>query len=223
MLMMRPQPRAIIAGANACARKKGASRLMRRTASQSASVMSSMGFLMLMPAALTRMSGGPNGRAASAAMVRSSARSARSMTSAAARPPLAAMPRLAVSSSASRRAARTIVAPASASANAISRPMPELPPVTSATRPSRLKMAGAGMDGPSAGDRLAQLEALLGEVAREPLVGGARVRLHPFEPRDARGRLPDRQVGGARHALPGHSLDELVHRQAPGVLGGSAR
>ena len=79
--MMRPQPFAIIAGASACARKNGASRLIASTASQSASVTSSIGFRMLMPAALTRMSGAPKSDASlprgGATAAARSARSAR--------------------------------------------------------------------------------------------------------------------------------------------------
>ena len=79
--MMRPHPFAIIAGASACDRKNGAARLIARTASQSAMVTSSIGLRMLMPAALTTISGAPKNDAARSAAARSASRSARSAVS----------------------------------------------------------------------------------------------------------------------------------------------
>src|SRR6266516_2188352 len=78
MLMMRPQPRAIIAGARRWARKNGASRFSLIVASQSSSVTSRIDFRRLVPAADTSISGAPKDSPARAAHSLSEARSARS-------------------------------------------------------------------------------------------------------------------------------------------------
>src|SRR5437763_11641100 len=63
------------------------------------------------------------------------------------------------------------------------------------------------------------VELLFGEVLAEPLVRGARVRLHALEARDARGERREVAVRLARHALPGEHLEELVHREPARVAG----
>src|SRR5262245_66552861 len=57
-------------------------------------------------------------------------------------------------------------------------------------------------------DRRAALEPLAREVLGEAVVGGAGVRLHPLEARDARGDLRDCPVRVARQPLPGHRLED---------------
>src|SRR5437764_1008787 len=67
------------------------------------------------------------------------------------------------------------------------------------------------------------VELLLGEVFAEPLVRGARVRLHALEARDARGERREVAVRLARHALPGEHLEELVHREPARVARSALR
>src|SRR5207248_1613864 len=69
----------------------------------------------------------------------------------------------------------------------------------------------AGKQGPSL--FFPAVELLLGEVFAEPLVRGARMRLHALEARDARSERREVAVRLARHALPGEHLEELVHRE----------
>ena len=141
--MMRPHPFEIIAGANACDRKNGAAKLIASTASQSAGLTSSIGLRMLMPAALTTMSGAPKNDGARLAAADSASRSERSALRVAARPPVDSISRCTDASCSVRRPTKIIAAPASASAIAISRPIPEPAPVTRATGPPRSKRAGA--------------------------------------------------------------------------------
>ena len=82
------------------------------------------------------MSGGPNASAAASAARSSSARSARSALTQQACPPDARSPAAAVLQPLASRATSTTWAPARASAAAIPAPIPELPPVTTATRPA---------------------------------------------------------------------------------------
>ena len=135
--MMRPKPRAIIAGARRCARKNGASRFSLIVASQSSSVTSRIDFRRLVPAADTSISGAPKDSPARAAHSLSEARSARSQGRLAARPPALPISSRTASSMEARRATSTTAAPAPANASAMVRPMPELAPVTTATRPER--------------------------------------------------------------------------------------
>ena len=94
---------------------------------------------MLMPAEFTRMSGSPNGRAAASPAARIPSRVPRSPTTPAARQPASVSSRTVSSIRSAPRATITVAAPARASAVAMPRPMPELPPVTTAVRPSREK------------------------------------------------------------------------------------
>ena len=142
MLMIRPQPLAIIAGASFCARKNGASRLSLSVASQSPSLISVIGRRTFTPAAETRMSGAPKNAGALPAHSAIAPRSVRSQAIDAALLPLAEIRLQATSSSAARRATSTTAAPASARASAIAPPMPELAPVTRATLPVRSKSCG---------------------------------------------------------------------------------
>ena len=129
--MIRPQPRAAIDGPNACPSRNADVRLTSIDKSQPAAVSDPSGGRRLIPAQLTRMSGGPNG---SAAATQTRATSARDERSALTHSPSSSA--AAVASREGSRAMRTTRAPALASAEAIAAPMPELPPVTTATRPS---------------------------------------------------------------------------------------
>ncbi len=139
MLMMRPHPCACMAGTSFWARKNGAERLRLICCDQVSSVISMAGWRRFVPAPFTRMEMSPNGRAAASAQRGIAARSVMSATTKSARAPAARNSSTAARSSPSRRAASTTLAPASASVLAIARPIPELPPVIRATRPSRLK------------------------------------------------------------------------------------
>lgn len=92
-----------------------------------------------MPAELTRMSGSPKTAAASSAPALIPSRVDRSALTQAASQPSAVSSPVVATSSASLRATITTRAPARASAPVMARPMPELPPVTRAVRPSREK------------------------------------------------------------------------------------
>src|ERR1039458_7259235 len=138
-LTIRPQPRAAICGPNRCPSRNGAVRLTAMVRSQSATASAPSGGRRLIPAQLTRMSGGPNAPAASSAARSTCARSASSALIQAACPPASRSPAAASSSRCSSRATSTTCAPAPASAVAIPAPMPELPPVTTATRPASEK------------------------------------------------------------------------------------
>src|SRR5204863_3024559 len=106
-----------------------------------------------------------------------------------------------------RRATSTTAAPAWANANAIARPMPELAPVTTATRPDRSNRSTAD-GGILIFDLRTALEALVRKIFRQAIVGGACVRLHAFETRAACGDLGDVAIGLACHPLPGDGLQE---------------
>src|SRR5262245_54688334 len=96
---------------------------------------------MLVPALFTRMSRRPSRRAASSTMARHASGSARSKLSETASSSRAATAFLAAS-----RPATATAAPACASARAMARPMPPLPPVTSAAFPDRLKLFDKATD-----------------------------------------------------------------------------
>ena len=89
------------------------------------------------PAQLTRMSGSPKAAAAADAPRRTSARSDRSALTQATAQPASRSDLQVADSLVGSRATITTCAPASASAEAMASPIPELPPVTTATRPSR--------------------------------------------------------------------------------------
>ena len=105
-------------------------------ASHTVSSSSSIGGRRLIPAQLTRTSGSPKTSAARSAAVRTPSRVPRSPLTQAARQPSAVSSSTVAASSASLRATITTLAPARARAPAMPRPMPELPPVTRATRPT---------------------------------------------------------------------------------------
>ncbi|CAM5697174.1 hypothetical protein SVIOM74S_03300 [Streptomyces violarus] len=117
--------------------RNGASRLTAIVRSQTSSVSSSIGGRTLIPALLTRMSGSPKASTARSAAVRTPSRVLRSALTQAARQPSAVSSSTVAISPASPRATTTTLAPARARARVMARPMPELPPVTTATRPCR--------------------------------------------------------------------------------------
>ncbi len=135
-LMIRPQPREAIEGPNRWPSRNGAVRLTAMVRSQSSTLSDGSGGRRLMPAQLTRMSGGPKSPSASSAARETSAREARSALTHAASPPAARIPSAAQPRRSGSRATSTTRAPARASAVAIPAPIPELPPVTTATRPA---------------------------------------------------------------------------------------
>lgn len=107
--------------------------------SQTSSLSSPSGGRRLTPAELTRMSGSPKTAAACSATSVIPVRVLRSPLTQAARQPSAVSSSTVATSSASLRATITTLAPARARAPAMARPIPELPPVTRAVRPSREK------------------------------------------------------------------------------------
>src|SRR3989442_944645 len=133
-------------------------RLTSMTRSQSSSFMRTRRPSRMTPALLTRMSTRPN-----RCLAASTNRSASSRITASATTPRTAPPRASSSlaerwSRSASRPETTTAAPSSASNVAIARPMPRLPPVTIATRPSRgpfwaqHRGAGAAGPGPPPGD-----------------------------------------------------------------------
>lgn len=123
-------------GPNRCPSRNGAFRFTAIVVSQTSSPSSVIGGRRLIPAQFTRMSGSPNAAAASSAPARTPSVVLRSALTQAARQPSAVSSSTVALSSVSRRATTTTPAPARARAPVIARPMPELPPVTTATRPS---------------------------------------------------------------------------------------
>ena len=104
--------------------------------SQTSSPSSPMGGRRLIPAQLTRMSGSPKAATAPSAAARTPSAVPRSALTQAVRHPAASNSSMVAFSSLSRRATTTTRAPARASAPVTARPIPELPPVTTATRPA---------------------------------------------------------------------------------------
>jgi hypothetical protein len=135
-LMMRPQPRAAICGPNRCPSRNGAVRLTATSRSQCSSDSVPSGGRRFTPAQLTRMSGSPNAAAAADEARRTSVRSDKSALTQAAAQPAAHSEAEAADNRVGSRATRTTRAPANARADAMASPIPELPPVTTATRPS---------------------------------------------------------------------------------------
>src|SRR5580692_10649837 len=86
-LMIRPQPRAAIAGPNRWPSRNGAVRLTAMVRSQSCTLSDDSGGRMLTPAQLTRMSTDPNAASASEAARPTSSRNARSAGTKATSPP----------------------------------------------------------------------------------------------------------------------------------------
>src|SRR6201996_4443124 len=125
-------PRPAIFGASAAVRKYGARTLTSNIASKLPRDSSGVGVKPKIPALLTRMSTS----SASSASAATASKSARSAATKRALPPA---PSISATVSAPRAASRPLIttsAPSPASCFATSRPMPEVPPVTSAFLPS---------------------------------------------------------------------------------------
>jgi hypothetical protein len=135
--MIRPQPRSAMDGPNRCPSRNGAVRFTSSDRSHSAAVSSPRCGRRFTPAQFTRMSGSPNGAAASPAARATASRLLRSPLTHATVHPSAVRSAAYTASRPASLATSTTRAPARASAPAIAAPIPELPPVIRATRPSR--------------------------------------------------------------------------------------
>ena len=139
MLTMRPERRSTICRPKTWQVRKVPVKLVSIREAQSFSGKSRVGARWLYPAELTRMSTFPN-----VLTIDSSKRSreARSVTSEVIdndRRPKASISPAAILTCSCRRAVGTTSAPAWASPSAIARPIPEVPPTTTATLPLRSK------------------------------------------------------------------------------------
>ncbi len=135
MLMILPDPRATMSRPKCWQRMKVASRLVRRTTSQSAREYSTAACRRIVPALLTRMSIRPASSSTSVVIASSAARSPRSATTSHALRPNPSIAATVSRAPPARVVAQTTSAPAPASASAIARPSPRLAPVTSARCP----------------------------------------------------------------------------------------
>src|SRR2546422_10179497 len=129
--MIVPPPRSTIRGAIAAVSRNGALTLTANVSSKAASGSSCVGPPGKTPALLTRMSTS----AARSASARTSSGDLRSARTTSASPPSAS---IAATTSAPRASLRPLIstcAPSRASASAVARPMPEVPPVTNARCP----------------------------------------------------------------------------------------
>jgi hypothetical protein len=137
--MIRPYPRLSIDSPKTWQPRSVPLRLVSRMSSHSCSLTVKVGVRFVVPAQLTRISTLPNSaRTAS----RSATRDARSLTSEVRRSalrPLDSISAAVVSTCSARRAEATMSAPASASPSEIARPMPVVPPTTTAVFPVRSK------------------------------------------------------------------------------------
>src|SRR6185295_4739806 len=202
-----PPPRAIIAGPKAAQACTTPSRLTERIQRQSSTDMSAKRPVMPTPALLTRTSTGPV-RAARAATASGSVTSQPS-----ARPVPPASPHSAAVFSAASRSmsAHTTVAPRTAKAAAVARPIPLPAPVTT-TRPGGPGVSLRGIPGPSLltmgqhNIRLltkGQLDCAHGDGAPSRDAGSRRFRA------PAR---PGRPEGPARGSRPGPGEDDALRR-----------
>ncbi len=142
--MMRPPPLLIMAGTHSLAKKNGTARLRFKVSSHTSGVISSQARRGLTPAAFVTIVAAPKWLAASRTTSARPLRADRSATTTAAPPARDAEPEPAslISAAASaygadRRPTRTTLAPAWESAQAIRLPIPDPPPVQSATSPDR--------------------------------------------------------------------------------------
>jgi hypothetical protein len=137
MPINRPLRCAIIGGANARYVRSVPVRFVSRMRCQSASFISSVGTRLVMPAALTTMSTRPNVLSTSSRTRTSDSPSDTSEVMRRVRRRRASISPATSSTSVCRRAVATTSAPASASPSASVRPMPLVPPTTTAVRPWR--------------------------------------------------------------------------------------
>src|SRR5262245_10454760 len=139
----RPRPRAIMPGASSLVSCIGAVRLTATSSAIFSAVISPIGPAQPTPALLTRMSipavaSPAPGGVGSVAAAASAAAASSAGPSVAARSPTRAMPPVWSAMARSRPGSRPAIssrAPAAASARAVAAPMPDDPPVTSATAP----------------------------------------------------------------------------------------
>src|SRR5271155_5191413 len=137
MLMMRPYLRSIMCRPNTWHARNVPVRFVSMSLSQSASEKSRVGARWLNPAALRRMSTFPNAWMEACSNFSSDPRSATSQLTRRDRRPTPSISSAITFTSSMWRALGTTSAPASASPRASVRPIPELPPITTATLPSR--------------------------------------------------------------------------------------
>src|SRR5580693_8505803 len=209
-LMIRPQPRRAIAGPKHWPSTNGAVRFTVITSAHCSRVCSPSGGRGLAPAALTRMSGSPYAETASPAARWAAAGSARSARTQAAVPPADWMAAAALRRPSSPRARRTTRAPARARARAMACPMPELPPVIRATRPSRenrpSRNAARGPGrGSESGPGTDHAESVRGQAAAAAQCLEGRLLVQPG----------GEEAGAERIAGPG-AVHERVDRQGEG-------
>src|SRR5215469_364045 len=143
LTMAPPLPAANIRRAASCAQKNTASRSVPTTRRHSASESSSARPECATPALLTRMVTVPNAFSASSNARVIALRSRTSASIAMARPPAASMRVFSAARRSMRRATSATGAPSRASTSAKRTPSPLDAPVTSATRPLRLKSSAA--------------------------------------------------------------------------------
>ena len=134
MAMMRPDPRLTISPPNTWQLRNMPVMLVSITRSQSASLISSVGTRLVVPAAYTMMSSRPK-VSTQASLTRSSSDvSATSAGTRRVRRPRPSISAATASTFAARRPVTTTSAPASARPRAMARPMPLVPPTTTARR-----------------------------------------------------------------------------------------
>jgi hypothetical protein len=131
---MRPQPAAIMSGSAAWTQVKVPVRFTAMIRSHFSAVMSRTASKDSMPALVTRISIGPRSRRICANAWSTDARSATSVSTAIALVPLARSSSAALSAAGPLRSRTATLWPFLASSSATPKPMPEAPPVTTATR-----------------------------------------------------------------------------------------
>src|ERR1700733_8977487 len=148
--MILPPPAAFMAGWTVCEHRNALVRLVLITLSHSSSESACGALRILMPALLTRISIRPSSLPTRPTIAVTADGSVTSATTDIALTPSLARSAAAAIDFASLRPTIAILAPASASPRAMPRPMPPLPPVTSATLPRRSNRSGFIADIPDA-------------------------------------------------------------------------
>src|SRR5262245_43845055 len=212
--MAPPVPAASIRRAASCAQKNTASRLVPTTRRHSVSGSSTARPACATPALLTRMVTVPNAFSASSNARVIALRSRTSAPIAMARPPACSMRAFTAASRSVRRATSATGAPSRASTSAKRTPSPLDAPVTSATRPVRLKSSAAVI-------RACLAWVRCGRSATRPRLRcrcGGYCTIRPMEQRrifhgPAR-RPPRTRTGDCRHAAArpraGHGTERRV-------------
>jgi len=135
MLMMRPQPRLAIKGAAAPTSKKALLTLSRNARSKVPASTSGVGAAISVPPLFTSMSTPPKAETVSSTNLPGVPASPRSCAKNTASPPVRAISWTTSRPRVLSRPVTTTLTPASPSRRAISAPIPEVEPVTIATRP----------------------------------------------------------------------------------------